>query len=645
MKRKKKIYHYKHYLGGVLMKLKFTVTTIVAICMAMVLSVMIVTAYEGSKINENEKSLISPINEELMDAFTLLNYYHDLTEEERGFVEKVRDVEGIHSYRNLLVASLGEKPKTGYRMDYVKQVNEADRLVIFVEISEPEPGMEYGDALTYPKIVGKVDLSVNKTVILKDYESGDIIFEISDFISDPIAEPGLIFHPVKDNELTEFEREFLSLAVESEGIYQIGDLFIITAGMKPTTGYSWEFVDLKHQMDEIAIHLKLNEPKNEAGLAITYPYLAGRLNVPPMVDVTFYDERSGQPLFGIGSPTVIDRPIDEIIDENDYIPEQFRNVDPHKEWTITFNHRLNEESATNDTVFISERANGSPEDRFPIAVELIDEKKIKVTPLASYRAGHIYRLHITTDVTSSRGMKLREATIVAFSVAEREELPVFNENRDLQFSYDFSEGKQGWEGVFAEYHIGEYAPIEMYEMEFSHEALPTGDDQHGLYMQSMNRSDDVFMFIRKHLGFGDGLLPNTTYFVNLEFDLATNVAGGLFGVGGAPGEAVFVKAGGTTVKPEPVFNDGFYDMNIYKSNQSGGDVDAAVLGHIAKEHSDDDSWELKPFQHSFEVTTNENGEIWLLIGTDSGFEGLTTIYFTNISATLMVSDTARGQTD
>ena len=35
----------------------------------------------------------------------------------------------------------------------------------------------------------------------------------------------------------------------------------------------------------------------------------------------------------------------------------------------------------------------------------------------------------------------------------------------------------------------------------------------------------------------------------LSLDLATNVAAGLVGIGGSPGESVFVKAGASTVEP------------------------------------------------------------------------------------------------
>jgi hypothetical protein len=38
--------------------------------------------------------------------------------------------------------------------------------------------------------------------------------------------------------------------------------------------------------------------------------------------------------------------------------------------------------------------------------------------------------------------------------------------------------------------------------------------------------------------------------------------------------------------------------------------------------------------HPNAVTANQFGELWLLIGTDSGFEGITSLYYQSISVTL-----------
>ena len=39
-------------------------------------------------------------------------------------------------------------------------------------------------------------------------------------------------------------------------------------------------------------------------------------------------------------------------------------------------------------------------------------------------------------------------------------------------------------------------------------------------------------------------------------------------------------------------------------------------------------------EHSHVVTASDDGELWLLVGTDSGFEGLTGMYYQEIHVTL-----------
>ena len=44
---------------------------------------------------------------------------------------------------------------------------------------------------------------------------------------------------------------------------------------------------------------------------------------------------------------------------------------------------------------------------------------------------------------------------------------------------------------------------------------------------------------------------------------------------------------------------------------------------------------LRSHVHKFPVISSDSGELWLLVGTDSGFEGKTTVYYQQITATLV----------
>jgi hypothetical protein len=106
---------------------------------------------------------------------------------------------------------------------------------------------------------------------------------------------------------------------------------------------------------------------------------------------------------------------------------------------------------------------------------------------------------------------------------------------------------------------------------------------------------------------------------------------------------VFVKGGASGIEPLRVM-DGTagqttWIMNVDKGNQGSGGTDAQVLGDFANLvdcESSDFRYQLKELSNlelpEFEVTTDVNGDAWLILGTDSGFEGTTTIYYTEIEA-------------
>ena len=75
-------------------------------------------------------------------------------------------------------------------------------------------------------------------------------------------------------------------------------------------------------------------------------------------------------------------------------------------------------------------------------------------------------------------------------------------------------------------------------------------------------------------------------------------------------------------------------MNIDRGNQSQGGEDMPVIGDIAHGNSGFEYTLIKRSLNNFTVQAGEDGEIWLIIGTDSGFEGTTTLYYSKIKADL-----------
>ena len=127
--------------------------------------------------------------------------------------------------------------------------------------------------------------------------------------------------------------------------------------------------------------------------------------------------------------------------------------------------------------------------------------------------------------------------------------------------------------------------------------------------------------------------------MSFELQIATDSPTGCVGVGGSPGEGVTVKAGVSATEPDRFEEAGFWRMNVEKGQQTNPGRAAVVLGDMANGRavrSRPIVWVLKSFpssSDSIDVTADRNGAVWLFVGTDSGFESRTDVYFTVLTAT------------
>ena len=204
----------------------------------------------------------------------------------------------------------------------------------------------------------------------------------------------------------------------------------------------------------------------------------------------------------------------------------------------------------------------------------------------------------------------------------------------FEFRFDFrSGGEQGWIAGFADYPPGQE---EFFELEVGYRSLPAplNTSENGLFSSGNNHSDDLFMFWKRGISLG----PATSYQVRFEVEFATNAPQGCVGVGGAPGEGVTIKAGSSVVEPESVVMGDALRMNIDIGNQTTGGADAIALGDFANSQlcgSGPPTYALKTLSSAtgqFELTTDGSGAAWIIVGTDSGFEATTAIYWTRIAA-------------
>ena len=215
---------------------------------------------------------------------------------------------------------------------------------------------------------------------------------------------------------------------------------------------------------------------------------------------------------------------------------------------------------------------------------------------------------------------------------------VSNGSGNQRLVFDFANGPQNWVGGFADYPAND---PDLFELTTDYRPLPAPLDtnENALFISGINRSDDLWMFYKRR---ATGLRPNTLYRVQFEVQFATEAASGCFGVGGAPGESVFVKAGASPIEPVTIVdNVGDQRLNIDKGNQSQPGANALVLGNVANTRPCElpPQWELKTLTspNTLAVQSDNEGALWLFFGTDSGFESLTRLYYTRFAATLNLS--------
>lgn len=194
----------------------------------------------------------------------------------------------------------------------------------------------------------------------------------------------------------------------------------------------------------------------------------------------------------------------------------------------------------------------------------------------------------------------------------------------FSISFPFNVSDQEWTGDFADYPEADSVTYGLY---FHRDLLPTNlnsnDTTRGLHISGNNENADLFMFIKKKIS---GLRPNATYELLFNVKVASNTPT-------AAGASVHLKAGASIVEPIKVLKSGIYRMNIDKGNQNTQGVDMINIGNIGvSEKTSEFSiiTRTNNSDNSFTITTNESGELWLVIGTDSGYRGVTELYYTQV---------------
>lgn len=196
----------------------------------------------------------------------------------------------------------------------------------------------------------------------------------------------------------------------------------------------------------------------------------------------------------------------------------------------------------------------------------------------------------------------------------------------------FESGTKGWEAVFGSYPEGDE---EFYELASGIESLPSPLDQgkKSFMLSGNNHSDALRMFLVKQIS---GFTPGAAYESDITLKLASKYPQGSVGIGGSPGGAVhlvaYVSANGYEKKytgntEEP----GYFDIVIKKDGDDNKAQSEAELGTVGID-GDEFAYKLIERKNNEPLTckADAQGSIWVIVGTWSGFEGITTLYYDEI---------------
>jgi hypothetical protein len=210
--------------------------------------------------------------------------------------------------------------------------------------------------------------------------------------------------------------------------------------------------------------------------------------------------------------------------------------------------------------------------------------------------------------------------------------------RIISYTFDFNNSGNDWVAGFSDYPSTPDTAAS-FDLKFERTDLP--DKSAKAVMQSgNNHSDDLFMYMKRKL---TGLDANKQYTMTFEVEFASDAKEGSAGAGGSPGDNVYLKVGATPIEPNTVVESDAYVMNIDKGNQSKSGKDMIVIGNIAVPanstgfviaNRSNAPVTSNIYSTPVVASTNSSGELWLIVGTDSGYEGVTTIYYTKITAVL-----------
>jgi hypothetical protein len=198
-------------------------------------------------------------------------------------------------------------------------------------------------------------------------------------------------------------------------------------------------------------------------------------------------------------------------------------------------------------------------------------------------------------------------------------------------SYSMAQS-EGWSGDFSDYPL--YREEDM-GLESGFRPLPAPFDttRKSYYIAGTNLGEDLFLFAKTRM---ENLREGTRYRLNFEATVAINSPDSCGSDSLTNRGEIYIKAGASFPEPVPIQDNDRdsvrYRLNIDKGRYGHDGSNAVVLGSITSGSTCDPvhPYRLYNMESAGTVTVeaDANGSVWIFIGTETSYNGRTSVYYT-----------------
>lgn len=215
---------------------------------------------------------------------------------------------------------------------------------------------------------------------------------------------------------------------------------------------------------------------------------------------------------------------------------------------------------------------------------------------------------------------------IAFSSCSTETAGV----QEMNLKFDFSKEYQGWSYDMSNYVEGEQQSIGL-ACKYTRLPQPLNTEKSALLISAKNFGGDLFFYVRRQV---TGLKPLTQYAINFNMELASN-APSTNQTGFA--DDVHIKVGASNEEPRTVKTGSVYNFSLDKGAKKDSDgEDLKVIGNIGNGTTEPvySLFQKNSTNKTIITSTDEMGNLWLIVGFDSNFKARTSLFISSLSIQL-----------